>query len=304
MSLSDLAEPASSSSSSSSSPSSFASSSALTQPSTSQTRINLTIPTSLLILPPTAALIGLSIGLVRGGSRARLRFLAENAHRQPKTIQGWYFYTKTRNYRVFFGAAKTGSKYFLGLGGATAVYVLLDESIGSIRESIFGPRGVIDPTPGGRALLESKSINEAEGGEGENRRVGWRKGGVMWEDGSLAGGLMGLGVGTIYRLPRQLFIRSIMMGTILGGLTSAMQIAQAHIGKLREEEEAKSTPEIDKQSIQPIITEEVIPPSSDTAKEDKEVIERSREFPAVDQIPIGDEEGKSWWSSFRSLIGK
>ena len=51
--------------------------------------ISLHVPTSLLLLPPTAALIGMGIGMSRGGSRARLRFLAENAHRQPKTVQGW-----------------------------------------------------------------------------------------------------------------------------------------------------------------------------------------------------------------------
>jgi hypothetical protein len=40
-------------------------------------------------LPPVAGLIGLGIGMSRGGSRARLRFLAENAHRPPTTYRGW-----------------------------------------------------------------------------------------------------------------------------------------------------------------------------------------------------------------------
>lgn len=52
-------------------------------------RIELTIPHNLLVLPASAALVGLVIGMSRGGSRARLRFLAENAHRPPTTIQGW-----------------------------------------------------------------------------------------------------------------------------------------------------------------------------------------------------------------------
>jgi hypothetical protein len=47
------------------------------------------LPRRLLILPPTALLLGAFIGVSRGGTRARLRFLAENAHRQPTTIQGW-----------------------------------------------------------------------------------------------------------------------------------------------------------------------------------------------------------------------
>lgn len=51
--------------------------------------ISLTVPTNLIMLPAAAAIVGLSIGFIRGGSRARLRFLVENAHRKPKTVQGW-----------------------------------------------------------------------------------------------------------------------------------------------------------------------------------------------------------------------
>lgn len=51
--------------------------------------ISLTVPTNLIMLPAAAGLVGLSIGFIRGGSRARLRFLVENAHRKPKTVQGW-----------------------------------------------------------------------------------------------------------------------------------------------------------------------------------------------------------------------
>nr|XP_019010777.1 uncharacterized protein I206_04080 [Kwoniella pini CBS 10737]OCF49558.1 hypothetical protein I206_04080 [Kwoniella pini CBS 10737] len=267
MSLSDLAEPSSTSSSSSS--------------SSQQTRINLTVPTSLLILPPTAAIIGLSIGLVRGGNKSRLRFLAENAHRQPKTIQGWYFYTKTRNYRVFFGAAKTGSRFALGLGGATAVYVLLDESIGFIRERLVGVK----------------------------ERISWRNGGVAWEDGALSGGIMGLGVGTIYRLPRPLFIRSIIMGTILGALTSTMQVAQAHIGRLRQEEELKIQKTVPNKSENtvPLTTEEVIPVSAPILTENQiaertDIDTRTGAMP-VDLIPLDDDEGKGWFSRLRSALG-
>ncbi|WVW83699.1 hypothetical protein I302_105720 [Kwoniella bestiolae CBS 10118] len=286
MSLSDLAEPSSSSSSSTLLPSSQS-----TNPP--PTRISLTVPTSLLILPPTAALIGLSIGLVRGGNKSRLRFLAENAHRQPKTVQGWYFYTKTRNYRVFFGAAKTGSKYALGLGGATATYVLLDESIGYLRECMTGPRGVQDPTPGGRGLLEDRERKE---------RVSWRRGGSAWEDGGIAGGLMGLGVGVGYRLPRPLFIRSILMGTLLGALTSTMQIAQAHIGKLRQEEEAKvPKPEPEPRAVVST-TEGVVPPPADVEREES-LVDPRRGVMAVDQIPLDDDEGKSWFGRLRSKIG-
>lgn len=56
---------------------------------TDTSRISICLPHNLLVLPPTAAFVGLAIGMSRGGSSARLRFLAENAHRPPKTVQGW-----------------------------------------------------------------------------------------------------------------------------------------------------------------------------------------------------------------------
>ncbi|KAK9479818.1 hypothetical protein V1514DRAFT_273952, partial [Lipomyces japonicus] len=39
-------------------------------------------------------------GLYQGGRIAGLRFLAENSHRLPSTVQGWYFYHKRKNYMV------------------------------------------------------------------------------------------------------------------------------------------------------------------------------------------------------------
>ncbi|WVF71636.1 hypothetical protein IAT40_006444 [Kwoniella sp. CBS 6097] len=334
MSLSDLAEPPSNASSSSSS-------SALSStPAPSQ--INVTVPTSLLILPTTAALVGLSIGIVRGGGRARLRFLAENAHRQPKTIQGWYFYTKTRNYRVFFGAARTGAKYALGLGGATAAYVLLDESIGWTREQLFGYTLPLPP-PSASPQAHSHSqipvspssgvdVDESES-EGRKKRVGWRKGGVQWEDGALAGGIMGFVVGLSYRLPRQLFVRSVFMGLILGGSTSALQIAQDRVRELKEEEDRRtaisdsspssgsapssssstgSTPDSGSGGAAAIaaITEEAVPTPTDSVP-----IPRSRDVAvgdnqsrqiagtAVDLIPLGEEE-KSLWDKLKGFVGR
>ena len=45
------------------------------------------------------------------------------------------------------------------------------------------------------------------------------------------------------RLPRSLFVRTLIIGTTLGGLTSAMQVAQAKIGRLEEEEIRKAKAE-------------------------------------------------------------
>ncbi|EGO01717.1 hypothetical protein SERLA73DRAFT_28495, partial [Serpula lacrymans var. lacrymans S7.3] len=69
------------------------------------------------ILPASAAVVGTLIGMVRGSRLAALRFLAENAHRPPTTVRGWYFYNKTKNYRRMQGGLKAagvdGSKLAL-----------------------------------------------------------------------------------------------------------------------------------------------------------------------------------------------
>nr|ODN82550.1 hypothetical protein L203_05359 [Cryptococcus depauperatus CBS 7841] len=202
------------------------------QPTLGKDSISLVVPSNLILLPISASLVGFSIGLVRGGSRARLRFLAENAHRQPTTVQGWashYFYTKTRNYRVLKGSIIAGVRYAIALGGATGAYVLLDESVGWTRERLFG---YAKPT--------GKSLGE---------KVSWKRGGVQWEDGAIAGGVMGLAVGTTYNLPRPLFIRSFLMGVVLGSITSCMQIAQSHIGRKRQQEQTLET----EQTVSPLL---------------------------------------------------
>lgn len=68
--------------------------------------IRVTVPPRYYLLPGTAIIVGTTIGLMRGSRRASLRFLAENAHRPPKTRQGWYFYNKTKNYRLILGGLK------------------------------------------------------------------------------------------------------------------------------------------------------------------------------------------------------
>ena len=55
-------------------------------------------------------LLGTTIGAFRGARNASLRFLAENAHRPPKTLQGWYFYKKTKNYRMMLGGLQEAGK--------------------------------------------------------------------------------------------------------------------------------------------------------------------------------------------------
>ncbi|KLO11259.1 hypothetical protein SCHPADRAFT_792456, partial [Schizopora paradoxa] len=88
--------------------------------------IRLHIPQRYLVLPATAGLLGLSLGMMRGGRHASLQYLAENAHRQPRTVEGWYFYKKTKNYRVMWGALKEGGRESIRLGAIGLVWAGLE----------------------------------------------------------------------------------------------------------------------------------------------------------------------------------
>jgi len=82
-----------------------------------------------------AVALGSAIGIMRGGREASLRFLAENAHRPPRTVQGWYFYKKTKNYRVAWGALKGAGKEATRLGAITGTYVVLEEGMDRVYPS-------------------------------------------------------------------------------------------------------------------------------------------------------------------------
>lgn len=71
-----------------------------------KTLLSIRVPDRWYLLPGAAVIAGTTIGLLRGSRTASLRFLAENAHRPPTTVQGWYFYNKTKNYRVMLGGLR------------------------------------------------------------------------------------------------------------------------------------------------------------------------------------------------------
>lgn len=85
-------------------------------PSKSPEAIHLRIPPRYLVLPFAGAMTGLSIGLIRGARTTSWRFLAENAHRPPTTVQGWYFYKKTKNYRMMLGGLQEAGRDSAKLG--------------------------------------------------------------------------------------------------------------------------------------------------------------------------------------------
>jgi hypothetical protein len=91
--------------------------------------IHVTIPPRLYQVPGAALLAGSLIGGVRGSRRESLRFLAENAHRAPRTIKGWYFYNKTKNYRVMLAGLREGGRDAGKLSITALGWVTIEEGI-------------------------------------------------------------------------------------------------------------------------------------------------------------------------------
>ncbi|WPK24563.1 hypothetical protein PUMCH_001842 [Australozyma saopauloensis] len=78
-------------------------------------RLHLKPKDRIAVIATVGGMIGAALGLYDGIKLTSLRYLTENAHRLPKTVGGWYFYHKKKNYVMIFGgcreAVRTGIKY-------------------------------------------------------------------------------------------------------------------------------------------------------------------------------------------------
>ena len=97
----------------------------------------LTIPQRYLVLPSVCAATGLSLGLMQGSRAEGLRFLAENAHRAPTTVKGWYLYKKTKNYRMMWGGLKAGGRDALKLGSVGLTWAALEDGLERVGQQKF-----------------------------------------------------------------------------------------------------------------------------------------------------------------------
>ncbi|GAA5896826.1 uncharacterized protein JCM6883_007019 [Sporobolomyces salmoneus] len=141
------------------------------------------------VLIPTAAFaFGFTSGLVSSSKLASRQFLAENAHRLPTTVQGWYFYQKTKNYRVLFSALKGGLVTGTRLATWTSLFVLSQEAVERFVRT---------------GLMHS--------GKGDEDTRGVK---------ALAGGTAGVGLaavaGSFYRLSKYTRGRRLMLGLGMG----------------------------------------------------------------------------------------
>ncbi|KAI9487751.1 MAG: hypothetical protein EXX96DRAFT_535879 [Benjaminiella poitrasii] len=87
----------------------------------------------LLLMTSIGSFWGFSIGAFLGARQSGLQYLAENAHKLPTTVQGWYFYHKTKNYRMMLGGIKRGVRYAGKTGGLCLLYGTLEATMDDIR---------------------------------------------------------------------------------------------------------------------------------------------------------------------------
>lgn len=69
----------------------------------------------LSLISVLASCVGGFSGLSDGIKMSSLRFLAENGHRLPRNVAGWYFYHKKKNYIMIKEGIKQGIKQGTGL---------------------------------------------------------------------------------------------------------------------------------------------------------------------------------------------
>ncbi|KAI9172925.1 hypothetical protein H9P43_007056 [Blastocladiella emersonii ATCC 22665] len=78
---------------------------------------------------------GFLLGGAIGSRSAGLQFLAEHAHQLPVTVQGWYFYHKTKNYRMAWGGFRRGLREAGRLGSVVATFAAVETAVDLARET-------------------------------------------------------------------------------------------------------------------------------------------------------------------------
>ncbi|GAA5846789.1 hypothetical protein JCM5353_004675 [Sporobolomyces roseus] len=169
-----------------------------------------------VLIPSAAFAFGFTSGIVSSSKLASKQFLAENAHRLPTTVQGWYFYQKTKNYRVLFSALKGGLITGARLASWTGMFVFLQDAV---------ERGIKT------GLMHS--------GKGDDESK------VRWIAGGTAGvGLAGV-AGSFYRLSKYTAKRRLMlglgMGLLAGGTVDLRDFMREKLDEERGSEEVKLT---------------------------------------------------------------
>ncbi|EMR09095.1 hypothetical protein PNEG_02441 [Pneumocystis murina B123] len=99
-------------------------------------RLNLPLISRLILYTSVSSFLSFTLGSIVGGKKSGLRFLVENAHRLPQTVQGWYFYHKTKNYYVMLGGIKVGLKYAFRTSLWVNIYLGMEYILDYVRKCI------------------------------------------------------------------------------------------------------------------------------------------------------------------------
>ncbi|KAF9395221.1 hypothetical protein BGX21_010022 [Mortierella sp. AD011] len=92
------------------------------------TRIGLEPVKRITLITGTSSFWGFILGGVIGSRQSGMQYLAENAHRLPKNMEGWYFYHKRKNYRMAWGALRKGAVYAAKTGALVGLFEVLEAS--------------------------------------------------------------------------------------------------------------------------------------------------------------------------------
>ncbi|KAI8061503.1 uncharacterized protein B0P05DRAFT_590666 [Gilbertella persicaria] len=96
-------------------------------------RAGLATKPRLLLMTSVGGFWGFSMGAFLGARQSGLQYLAENAHKLPTTVQGWYFYHKTKNYRMMLGGIKRGIRFAGKTGGLCLLYGGIESALDDVR---------------------------------------------------------------------------------------------------------------------------------------------------------------------------
>ncbi|KAI9227943.1 MAG: hypothetical protein DHS80DRAFT_5502, partial [Piptocephalis tieghemiana] len=107
-------------------------------------RVGMSPEKRLALTTGFTLLWGLVLGARRGGQLASLQYLAEHAHKTPKTLEGWYLYRKRKNYHIMYWGIRRGFREGFRLAGWTALYGLLETGLDRLNASrAYGAHSVL-----------------------------------------------------------------------------------------------------------------------------------------------------------------
>lgn len=164
----------------------------------------------LKVVGMASATVGAGSGFYEGIKGSSLRYLTENAHRLPKTVGGWYFYHKKKNYVMIISgcreALKQGTKYSLGVTS----YFALEAGIDYARDTTDFLSSTVAATfvafayGGSKHMSRVQKMNYVKKGAFLGLGLGLVQDAMMWSRGGSLWYLSGMEKGSSEIAPQKL----------------------------------------------------------------------------------------------------